>query len=77
MAKHIEAHPQAAKLRFTIKDSIPVYSWDLSSWKTAALVVPATAATVNVTKAQVAARLWDVTERIIKDFEWGKLKRSG
>ena len=79
--KHLEAYPEASGLHFTFKNAIDVPSWDLSAWNKATLLSPgggvgAGGVLQNVTKAAVAQRLWDVTEKIIQDFERGRLSSS-
>lgn len=75
LATHIKAHPEAAKLQFTVRNSIDIPSWDLSRWKRESHIEPQSPASANKTREEVAARLWEVTESFIADFSWGKLKK--
>lgn len=73
---HLAAHPQARHLPFIHKNQIKVPSWDLGYWETAHLIAPLPSNTDKASAAEdlrerdvVAARLWDVTEAVIRDFE--------
>ena len=69
MRAHLEAFPEAAKLQFTVPNSIKIPSFDLWNWDQAVLVASNSSTAINATKSDVAARLWDVTEKVIADFE--------
>ena len=68
LEQHLKAFPEAQDMSFTTKGRIKIPSFDLWHWEKAELVRPF----LSKTKTEVAQRLWDVTEKIVTDFEWGK-----
>lgn len=78
--KHLAAFPTAGALPFVRTDSIEIPSADKYFWAKKSLLVPSNS-TANgeqaITKDDVAARLWHVTENIIKKFERNKSIDSG
>jgi hypothetical protein len=69
LEQHLKAFPEVQDMSFTTKGRINIPSFDLWHWEKAELMRPAL---INKTKAEVAQRLWDVTEKVVVDFEWGK-----
>jgi len=78
MNKHLAAFPAALSLPFVRNSSIEIPSADKYFWDTKSLLAPSSnnnkemQSAASISKDQVAARLWDVTQKIISKFERGK-----
>jgi len=70
LAMHVAAFPEANDLLFArSQKSIDFSSLDEMVWGKRAFITPSIDVSEKLEKSTLAARLWDVSEQILKDFE--------